>query len=39
MLRTADGPVHGVIVVGGINEDAGIVDAHPTPCVPPELND
>ena len=38
-LRTADGPVHGVVVVRGIDEHAGVVGANPTPGVPSDLDD
>lgn len=38
-LRTADRPVHGVVVVGGVNDDAGVVGMDPPPCVPSDLDD
>jgi hypothetical protein len=38
-LRTADGRVHGVVVVRGIDEHAGVVGVDPTPCVPSDLDD
>ena len=38
-LRSADGPVHSVVVVRGVHEHAAVVGVEPTPCVPSDLDD